>query len=214
MCDAVFPIGAVSPQGEIEDYSGPAYLHALGSPAFMTQSQYYYENGMRLAQGGHFSDARREFEKSLASEPNPESEIQIGLIELNTNSPDKALLKFQRAIRLNPGIPEAHEFLGEALMLQKDYKNAERSLREAILLYGDNPAMLCYRANSHYNLGETLMKLNRRVEAKKEFLEVRRLSPNYPCNPPPILPTPPRKTNGSKEKTKGSPISKAPVKEQ
>lgn len=173
-------IGASDGNGKPADYSGPGEIYAPGGMRFLKEWAYYYESAQALAKAGRFHEAYLQFEKSIRVEPNAESEFQIGLIELAENNIGVAVNRFKRAIQIDPALAEAYEMLGAALFLQGDYQQAEKSLRKAIDLYPDIAQTNKYRARAHFNLGQTLMRLDRKQDAKLEFETVKQLVPSYP----------------------------------
>ena len=152
---------------------------APGSVMFVREWRYHYDEGQTLARAGRYDEARERYERALAAEPNAESEYQLGVLDLHGDAVDSAIARFRKAIQLNPGIAEAHAMLGAALLLKKDYRRAERALREALNFFPDIPEAARARAGTHYNLGQALVAMDRLDEAREQFLAARRLQPDH-----------------------------------
>jgi len=155
----LIPVAAADENGKPADYSGKGDVLAPGGVRFIKEWAYYYESAQALAKAGQLEKARHLYEKSISVEQNAESEFQIGLIDLNENKADAAIIQFNRAINIEPALAEAHEMLGATLYMQAKYPQAEKSLRTAIDLYPDSIQTNSYRARAHFNLGQTLLRL-------------------------------------------------------
>jgi TolA-binding protein len=181
-CEApnLLSVEASDADGNLAEYSGRGEIRASGEVGLEEAWYYHYQAALTHSKAGRYDDARRLYGQSIKAEPNPESEYQIGLIDLAETKYEAALVRFRTAIKLNPSIAEAHEMLGATYFLEKNYSKAEPPLRNAIDLYPDTPNTLAYRARAHFNLGQVLAKLNRNVEAQEEFQFVQHLVPAYP----------------------------------
>lgn len=123
--------------------------------------------------------------------------------ELEAACPERAREAYQRALYLNPDMPDAHVNLGRQLHLAGERGRAEPHYREAVRLAPDDPtphfnlgvlldelgrrdeAVLAYRqailrdpdfADAHCNLGLLLESLGRRQEAVRHLMAARQLS--------------------------------------
>ncbi|NEO10559.1 tetratricopeptide repeat protein, partial [Moorena sp. SIO3I8] len=88
------------------------------------------------------------------SEHNPtQSKINqillLGEALVKQNSLDKAIISYQKAIKLNPGIAELHNKLGEVYLKKYQFDEAIACFREAIALAPNS-------AWYHQNLGEAI----------------------------------------------------------
>lgn len=173
-------VGATDPSGRPARYSGQGHVLAPGDVRFVKQWYYYYETAQGLARDGQLAQARALYEHSLEIEPSAEAQFQIGVLDLHEDKLAAAIDRFRRAIRLNPGLAEAHEMLGSAQFMRKDYRSAEHALREALVQYPDTPHTRASRARANFNLGQVLMVVGRWSEAEQVLLETRRLAPDYP----------------------------------
>ena len=173
-------VGAVKKNGTPQDYSGKGEIYAPDEVMLIEGWAYYYQQAQVLAVRGELKEARLLYEKSIAIEPNAESEFQIGVLDINGHDTDAAINRFKKAIQIKPELAEAHEMLGAALFIQGNYTQAEKSLNNAIDLYPDEPQTNLYLARAYFNLGQTLLRLNHIEAAKAAFEETKRREPNYP----------------------------------
>jgi tetratricopeptide (TPR) repeat protein len=178
--DNVISVGATDETGKPAGYAGPGDVYASGNALFLKEWAYRYERGQALARSGHLQEARREYERSLASQANAESEFQLGVLDLSEDKPAEGIRRFIEAIRLNPSLAEAHEMLGAAHFLSGEYRRAEEALRTSVALYPPDPTSAPSLARAHFNLGQTLVNLGRRTEAREQFETVRAMMPDYP----------------------------------
>jgi tetratricopeptide (TPR) repeat protein len=178
--DNVISVSAADETGKPAEYGGRGEVYASGNALFLKEWAYHYEQGQTLARSGRLQEARREYERSLASGANAESEFQLGVLDLSEEKPAAAIGRFIEAIKLNPSFAEAHEMLGAAHMLSGEYPRAEAALRTAIALYPADAASAPSLARTHFNLGQTLVNLGRRKEAREQFETVRAMMPDYP----------------------------------
>lgn len=179
-CSNVVSVGATDEHGNRAEYSGRGAVNAPGNVTLLKEWAYYFENAQALARAGRLQEARLEYERSIAAQPNAESEFQLGLIDLNENKHAAPVNRFKEAIKLSPDFAPAHEMLGASLFILGDYPAAEKSLRDSLALYPEDAASVPNRAQARFNLGQTLACLGRSDEARIEFEAVRALVPDYP----------------------------------
>jgi tetratricopeptide (TPR) repeat protein len=82
-----------------------------------------------------------------------------------------AIIEFKEAIRLEPQNPVGHYLLAEALILQKNYDEALRSLSTASALQPTNPIQFAMR-------GEIFERNNNMARARQEYLEAIKIDPS------------------------------------
>jgi protein O-mannosyl-transferase len=126
----------------------------------------------------------------------------LGVIEQERGNVDKAIDKYQRALRFHDNYPEAYYNLGSALLLKGDVDQAIQQCERALRLQPNDPdvhvvlgnalmakndvdqAIHHYREalairpddlNAHHNLGIALQQKGELEEAAREFEEVRKL---------------------------------------
>ena len=179
-CENLKSVGAVDKSGGQAAYSGAGAIYAPGDALFLKDWAYHYEQGQALARDGKPQEARAEYERSLSVQPNAASEFGLGVLDLNQEDVAATTDRFERAIGLEPAFAEAHEMLGAARFLAGEYESAEAALRQSIALYPENDACLPSRARAYFNLGQTLVRLGRRGEARTAFETVKALMPDYP----------------------------------
>jgi len=92
--------------------------------------------------------------------------------ELEASSPERAREAYERALDLNPDMPEAHVNLGRQLHLVGERGRAEPHYREAVRLDPDDPT-------PHFNLGVLLEELGRRDEAVHAYRQAVLRDPDF-----------------------------------
>jgi Flp pilus assembly protein TadD len=101
--------------------------------------------------------------------------------ELYRNDQDaEAVLAFQEAVRLDPGLAEAHfrlglgyESLGKREEAESEYKKAVADYKKYLEEHRDE-------AEGHYNLGQTYARLGQYSEAIREYREATKLKEDDP----------------------------------
>ncbi|MCM8787713.1 MAG: tetratricopeptide repeat protein, partial [Candidatus Omnitrophica bacterium] len=96
----------------------------------------------------------------------------LGTLYLNQNDLVKAIEYFKKAINDNIYFPYPYNNLGYLLWLKGSYNEAQINFEKAISLKTDF-------VEAHYNLGVLFFTIDKFTEAKKEFLIVQKLIPNY-----------------------------------
>jgi tetratricopeptide (TPR) repeat protein len=137
-----------------------AYLQAKPDDATA-----HYGLGRMLQLEEHFDQARIEFQKSLALQPEQtESQFELGEIALAQNRNQDAIDQYAKTLAGNPKHGGALAGTGIALFRLKHYDQAELWLRKATAAAPEyQPA--------HYYLGLTLARLGRQAEAKLELAQ-------------------------------------------
>ena len=90
----------------------------------------------------------------------------------------KAAAAFQEAIKLDPGLAEAHFRLGLARDALGEEKEAEESYKRAVETYRTYLGENSKDAEGHYNLGQTYAGLHLYVEAVREYRQATHLKPD------------------------------------
>jgi len=112
-------------------------------------------------------------ERSLKIEPNqPNALNNLGVVFLDLNRPDEALIRFDSAITFQVNYAEAHSNRGNALNDLNRPKDALESYDRAISI---NPGY----AKAHSNRGNILKDLNRLNEAIESYDHAITFMPNY-----------------------------------
>ena len=89
-------------------------------------------------------------------------------IWLDQGKPEIAIPLFNKALALNPTMPDSLSGLGKAYLKQSRPQEALTYLKQAVQLQPDS-------ANFHYQLGQAYLKSGDREEAQKQFDETSRL---------------------------------------
>jgi tetratricopeptide (TPR) repeat protein len=134
----------------------------------------HLERGRELEKAGRYSEAVREHEMALASDPG-NVQVHVNLISLYGRIGDsaKARQHFEAATRLNPGRSDAWYDYGVLLFREKEYTQAETAYRRALEI---NP----FYAEAHNNLGLIEEQRGNLNDAAKDFGEAIHNRPDYP----------------------------------
>ena len=116
-----------------------------------------------------YDDAKGEFEKVLALDPNhPQALTYLGDIAMKKASLDEALVLLRKAVAKKDDLRLAYIDTGAVLTEQKRYPEAVAALRRAVEL---DPA----QPDAHYRLGRVYQAMGKTVESQKQFAKVREL---------------------------------------
>ena len=117
------------------------------------------ERAERLAAGGHYSAARRDYEHAVRVEPAHGAALTgLGLVLSRKGLWHEAVPRLRRASEVDPGRAAAWYYLGEALNHLDDLSGALAAYERAVELEPRN-------AKALYRLGIVLDRLNRPDEA-------------------------------------------------
>jgi hypothetical protein len=97
--------------------------------------------------------------------------VMLATAYVQQNKPADARSALNRAISLNPKLPEAQFTLGMLENSQKDFPGAEKSLLQGLKLDDDSP-------QGHYELAKTYWALGRWQDAEPHALKAATLQPN------------------------------------
>ena len=136
---------------------------------------YYDQGNYRLAEFIS-ANARKLDEKD------PGVYNNLGMIYLKQDQKPLALVQFQKAVELNPSFAPGHLNIGALALSYRDYEAAEKALRQAMTLDGNNPETFLY-------LGHTLDGQRNRDSKKgieagqffEKYLAWRPESPDVVC---------------------------------
>ena len=116
-----------------------------------------------------FDKARKEFEEELAVVPNHEQALAyLADIEWKNDHPELALPLLEKSIQSNRVYRFAYVEKGAIHLAQKNYKEAEPALLQAVKLDPAEP-------DAHYQLGRLYQALGRKVEAERELKKTQEL---------------------------------------
>src|SRR6476620_8638508 len=101
--------------------------------------------------------------KVTSMSPNfTEGFINLGVLYIRRQQPDKALVAINRALQINPDSFAAHFNKGEVLTMKGDYKGAVESYKAAVHLRPDLDAF-------KLTLGTAYVRAGDPVSAEKQF---------------------------------------------
>ncbi|HEY6867968.1 MAG TPA: tetratricopeptide repeat protein [Candidatus Eisenbacteria bacterium] len=106
-----------------------------------------------------------------AAAPSAEDWYHTGC-ELEATSPEQAREAYERALALDPNLPDAHVNLGRLFQLHGERGRAEPHYREAVRLSPDDPT-------PHFNLGVLLEELGRKDEAVHAYRQAILRDPDF-----------------------------------
>ncbi len=134
----------------------------------------HYQRGIVYMKTQKYRESVEEFQQALQLDPvYPQTYFRLGLIYINTQQLDKALDNFAQAARLEPNSADIHVSLANVYFMQHKLDIAEKEYLQAVKL--DQ-----YNINAHRNLGLLYLRLNRRVEARRELEITRQAIPDDP----------------------------------
>ena len=153
--------------------SGQGQIYAPTDLPFFTFWEYYLDLGNQAAQERDFSKARENYHRSIEAENNVGALFQLGLLDIYDNDLASAEGYLVSALGLEPTLAILHAHLGIVRFMEGRFEEAEIHLRKALELdTGDQMAA--------FNLGQTLLNLNRPREAMDFFEQLRNRNPDYP----------------------------------
>ena len=104
---------------------------------------------------GRLAEAEQMYRQALRWQPDqPDAYHLLGLLAAQVNRPDDALPLLERAIALNPAVPEYHANYGNALTIAARIDDAEAAFAKAISLRLDFPEALMNLATVRRNRGD------------------------------------------------------------
>src|SRR5262245_8391021 len=126
-------------------------------PAGTTREQInaFLAVAMTKHRAGELVEAEQMYRQALRWQPDhPDAYHLLGLLAAQLNQPDDALPLFERAIALNPLVPEFHANYGNALMLASRIEEAGAAFEKAASLRADFPEALMNLATVRRHQGE------------------------------------------------------------
>lgn len=131
-----------------------------------------------LQHGGseRLAEANKAFEEELKLTPADfYANFFAGVVASSENNHQKAVVYFEKSVKANPKRAESFLFLGQSQLELNDLVKAEKNLRQAILLSGDDSANSFQSRRTHFLLGRLLIKTGRKEEGEKELKIAREL---------------------------------------
>ncbi|QOZ36882.1 glycosyltransferase family 41 protein [Bradyrhizobium sp. CCBAU 53421] len=138
-----------------------------------TALQRAFGQAVALHQRGQLAAAEKIYEDILRQQPNNFDALHLlGLISAQTGRSQRGADLIRRAIRLNGGVADAHNNLGNTLLALRSFGDALASFDRATALKPDLAPAL-------YNRGLTLAELGRHDEAVASYDRVIALAPDH-----------------------------------
>ena len=104
------------------------------------------QQGLALHQQGRFSEAERVYEEIIQQEPNYFDALHLlGVVALQTRRTERAVELIAKAVKLNPNVAAAYNYLGMGLNDLKRQEEAVASYEQA-LAKSSNPREFQQRA--------------------------------------------------------------------
>jgi tetratricopeptide (TPR) repeat protein len=99
--------------------------------------------------------------------------VNRGIVLVNRRQADAAIADFDRAIRMNPALGEAHVNRGAALMLKSEYEEAVEAITRGIGLNTEEPH------KAHYNRAIAYEALGNLRAAYDDYTRASELAPEW-----------------------------------
>ncbi len=128
----------------------------------------HFAIGHLLLRDQDFDHAAVQLSEELKINPShPEANAEMGMLLMEQGHDEEAVEYFKKAITFQPDLWIAHQELGKAYYVQKDY---EKALAELKLAIKDDPD-----GNAHYQLGMVYKAMGQPSDANREFDASRKL---------------------------------------
>jgi Tfp pilus assembly protein PilF len=129
--------------------------------------------GMALASLKRFPQAEQSLREALKLKPSAATWVQLGLVQAKAGKLRESIVALERAISLDPDLPDAYSAAGAIHLELGDDAAAERMFRIALRIQPNYAAV-------HNNLATLLSESGRFDEARYHFEEALLLKNNYP----------------------------------
>jgi tetratricopeptide (TPR) repeat protein len=127
-----------------------------------------------LALQGKLSDAENILQRQAKRNPRSAAVwLNLGHVMRDRQQRQEAIDCYEKAVALEPEMPDARNALGSALHSKLRFADAEAQYRECIRLAPDHP-------QAHFNLASVLMDLGRFEESEDVARKLARLAPGAP----------------------------------
>ena len=171
-------VGAVTSEGQVPDYSGPASLVAPLPPAPVSPADYFRLSAEKLIAAGDLEGARAAYIQAKNAEPVPQAlmakiENGLGYIAIKENQPEQAIRHFEESVRLDPTVIHTFVNLGIAHSLAGNYEDAVHQYEHVLSKSDATPDVLDRYARA-------LLDLDRPKEALAAIEKLLELDSSYP----------------------------------
>ena len=141
------------------------------------------QQGIAAHNAGDLQEAERAYRAILQSQPqHPDASHNLGLIAISANQVEAALPLFKTALEKNPNIEQFWMSYIDALVRNKQLKDAKQAIKKAKKKGFDAKtlqALVSADAYDHYNLGITLKEQGRLDEALASYNQAIALKPDF-----------------------------------
>ena len=145
----------------------------LPTAPLLERWEYHLDLGMSFADLGNTSKAIEHFSTSIGEKRNADALWQLARLDIQSSNYESALNHLEEARAIAPGIAGIVADMGTVHFLQGLYPQAETLFRHALRI--DNKHRI-----SLFNLGQTLLALDRLSDALPVFHQLRNLDSSYP----------------------------------
>jgi Tfp pilus assembly protein PilF len=129
--------------------------------------------GLALSELKRYPQAEQSIREALRLSPSAATWVQLGLVQAQAGKVRESIAALERAIALDPDLPDAYSAAGAIQLELGDTAAAEKKLREALRIQPNYAAV-------HNNLATLLSESDRFEEARYHFEEALLLQNNYP----------------------------------
>ncbi len=137
---AHFKIGLISKRVRM-DYDTALRRFLRAAALDSTQAEYFYQLGDTYHDLERYAEAKENFEKALAADPNhPYAHYMLGdILESHMGRLEEGFSEYERAVSILPRDPTLRLKIGEAYARERRTGEALRHLREFVRLAPDSP---------------------------------------------------------------------------
>lgn len=168
--------GAVTPTGDVHDYSGPADIVAPLPPAMISESEFYRKEADQFAQSGKLNEAKIYYKKaaetSTTSKDTALIEYGLGYIAYKQQRKDEALSHFRASVKAWPSYPEPYISISFILTSRQEFDRAHQLLARGLENGADST-----RLRDRY--ARVLLDLGQAEEALEQIESLERLDSSF-----------------------------------
>lgn len=124
------------------------------------------EQAIQKHKMGHLKEAEHLYVESLSYHPNSEeAHLNYGDLLRQTNRPKAALVEYNKAMVMNPEIPDPYESMGRLHHSMNNYEEAEKAYQKALEF---NPGNI----NTQMNLAQLYMDTARYSDMRQIYANI------------------------------------------
>jgi len=171
-------MGAMTPEGQVPDYSGPADLVAPLPPALLPPAEYFRLAAEKLIAASDLEGARAAYIEAKNAKPVPQAlmakiENGLGYLAIKSNQPEEAIRHCGESIRLDPTALQAFVNMGVAHSMAGNFEEAAHQYEHVLSRSEAAPDILDRYARA-------LLDLDRPKEALAAIEKLLELDSSYP----------------------------------